>query len=54
MDIAIGMRYDNDAKLIYIGKKHINLSSKQQGDRKIEPVMSEIFQTLLRVCISES
>jgi hypothetical protein len=49
IDIAIGMRYDNDAKLIYIGKKHINLTSKFQGDKKVMPVISDIFQIMLRV-----
>lgn len=53
INIGIGMRYDNDAKLIYIGKKHINLTSKQQNDKKITPVISEIFEILLKVVIAK-
>lgn len=43
------MRYDKDAKLIYIGKKHINLMFNR--DKKIVPVISNIFETMLKVSI---
>ena len=44
------MRYDLDAKLIYIGKKHINLASKynMHSNNKISPVISNIFEIMLR------
>ena len=37
------MRYDHDAKLIYIGKKHIN-----HGTGRIQPILSDIFRILLQ------
>lgn len=43
------MRYDNDAKLIYIGKKHINLTTRHTLDSKSETSISPIFELLLRV-----
>ena len=44
------MRYDQDAKLIYIGKKHINLASRYNvnPNHKISPVISNIFEIMLR------
>ena len=35
VDVAVGMRTDDDAKLIYIGKKHIYFSNNDT-DRRIE------------------
>lgn len=45
------MRYDQDAKLIYIGKKHINLASKFNinKNKQICPVISSMFEILLEV-----
>lgn len=45
------MRYDQDAKLIYIGKKHINLASKYNinKNKNIIPVISNMFEILLEV-----
>ncbi|KAM3127886.1 hypothetical protein pb186bvf_020004 [Paramecium bursaria] len=41
--LGVGMRYDHDAKLIYIGKKHIN-----HGTGRLQPILSDIFRILLQ------
>ena len=49
VDVAVGMRNDDDAKLIYIGKKHINFSNRRsiKGEReKID--LSKAFEGFLK------
>lgn len=45
MDVSIGMRNDDDAKLVYIGKKHFNFGRPGRSRENVE--LSEAFESYL-------